>query len=214
MIKVGEIYETNNYGTLEVIEYVNSTRVRVRFIGTGYERYAFARHVREGVVKDHYCPSIYGIGYLGIGEYPCSINSKITKVYSTWYAMFTRCYDPKWLSIYPTYKGCKVSPEWYCLQDFGAWFDKHYIEGLELDKDTRIKGNKIYSPDTCMFITQDENKVAAQAITGTFCSPETERIEVYNIAEFARERGLSKSGLYAVKNGKRKTHKGWTKWPD
>ena len=214
MIKVGEIYETNNYGTLEVIEYVNSGMVRVRFIDTGYEKYTQAGNIHRGGVKDLLAPSVWSVGYLGMGPYRAYIDTEQTKVYTTWKGMLERCYSVKCQSKHPTYKGCTVVETWHNFQVFAEWFETHYIEGYELDKDTLVEGNKVYGPDTCMFITRAENMIIARAVTAIFRSPAGEKYEVYNVAQFSREQGLHQGHLIAVKNGKRKTHKGWTKWPD
>ena len=37
------------------------------------------------------------------------------------------------------------------------WFDKNYIEGWHLDKDLIVKGNKVYSPTTCMLPPGDKH---------------------------------------------------------
>ena len=214
MIKIGEIYPSNNYGDMEVIEYVNCNRVLIRFIATGYERYAASGDIRKGRVKDPYSPSVAGIGYLGLGDYVTKINREHTKEYQVWRDMLRRCYETKSLEKRPTYKGCTVVPEWHNFQVFSAWFIENYILGYHLDKDIKITGNRIYGPDTCMFVTPAENTEAAWAVTAIFKSPESDRVEVYNIAKFARENGLDGRHLTNVKNGKLKQHKGWTKWPD
>ena len=210
VIQVGEIYETNNFGTLEVIEYINFSKVRVRFLATGYEKFARATSIRNGAVKDLLVPSVCGIGYLGEGTCKVSANGRSTKVYSTWLGMLVRCYDPKTQIRQPTYVGCSVAKEWQCFQTFATWFNEHYIDGYHLDKDIKVPGNKVYGPDTCMFVSRDENNSASHASTVVFKSPEGERVEVTNIRKFAREHGLQQSNLSALNTGKQKTHKGWT----
>ena len=214
MIKVGEIYETNNYGTLEVIRYINSKKVRVRFVETGYERYTQAGDIYRGVVKDPLSPSVCGVGYLGVGDYVTKIKGEHTKEYQTWNNMLKRCYADTSLKRYPSYAGCTVSRGRHNFQVFATWFTDNYLDGYPLDKDIKIPGNKVYGPDTCMFVTPEENVEAAMAVTAVFRSPTGERHEVYNVAQFSREQGLHKGHLIGVKNGKRKTHKGWTKWSD
>ena len=214
VIKVGEIYPSNNCGDMEVIEYVNTRKVLVRFIQTGFERYTYAHCIRIGGVKDPCSHSIYGVGYLGEGTYKVSVSGKTTKEYDTWHSMLRRCYGPKAMGGQSTYIGCTVVNDWHNFQVFGKWFTKHYIEGYELDKDIKVLGNKVYGPDTCMFVTHTENTVAARAITVTFKNPEGGRVEVYNIRKFARENGLIHSALSNVKNGKRNHHQGWTLWKE
>lgn len=80
----------------------------------------------------------------------------VKKAYQTWNNMMTRCYNKKWQERFPTYVGCMVCEEWHDYQVFSKWFyDNYYkIEGhrMDLDKDILHKGNKIYSPDTCVFV--------------------------------------------------------------
>ena len=210
VMQVGEIHETSNYGTLEVVEYINSNKVGIKFIVTGYKRYTTAQNIRKGQVKDSFIPIVYGVGYMGDGPYKSSINKIKTKVYNTWNGMLERCYDPASLIKCPTYTGCSVVKEWHNFQVFAAWFTDNYIEGYDLDKDIKVKGNKVYGPDTCMFVTHADNSEAALAITTVFRSPTGERVEVYNINKFAKENSLTGTHLSGVRLGKLKQHKGWT----
>ena len=57
-IKVGEIYTSTSCGNMEVIEYVNASKVRIRFLDTGYERYTAAKEVRSGKIRDLLTPSV------------------------------------------------------------------------------------------------------------------------------------------------------------
>jgi hypothetical protein len=52
----------------------------------------------------------------------------------------------------PTYVGCSVSPDWLRFSMFLAWMQRQDWQGKQLDKDILIPGNKIYSPDTCVFV--------------------------------------------------------------
>lgn len=77
---------------------------------------------------------------------------KDSKIYSVWYCMIDRCYNPAMHQKFPTYKDCEVCEEWLTFSNFKRWFDENYIEGYHLDKDILVKGNKIYGPDTCCFV--------------------------------------------------------------
>lgn len=62
---------------------------------------------------------------------------------------------------------------------------------------------------------ESRQKIAeAGAKTYHFLSPEKELVTVTNAAAFCRDNGLIKFHLYAVHTGKRKSHKGWTKFID
>ena len=72
--------------------------------------------------------------------------------YKTWKHMLMRCYDAKYQDSRPTYKKCTVSDNWLTLTNFKGWMEKQNWEGLQLDKDLLIEGNKVYSPETCVFV--------------------------------------------------------------
>lgn len=73
--------------------------------------------------------------------------------YSAWIKMLERCYSAKSQERYPTYRGCSVSTEWLTFSNFKAWMEGQDFEGKHLDKDLLLEGNKIYSADTCVFVT-------------------------------------------------------------
>ena len=71
--------------------------------------------------------------------------------------MLKRCYSAKEQERYPTYKGCSVSGDWHTFSNFKSWMEKQQWEGMQLDKDLLVVGNKVYSPETCVFVTQMVN---------------------------------------------------------
>ena len=73
--------------------------------------------------------------------------------YQTWKDMINRCYSIKLQERYPTYKGCSVTDEWLTFSNFRAWMATQDFEGKQLDKDLLIEGNKVYSPETCVFVS-------------------------------------------------------------
>lgn len=102
---------------------------------------------------------IYNKGITDKGKYQPYIDGKKSKVYGVWQGMLQRCYDVKLHKRYPTYIGCSVCEEWLYFQNFAEWFEENYKEGLQLDKDLRVRGNKIYSPETCCFVTNKVNNL-------------------------------------------------------
>lgn len=77
--------------------------------------------------------------------------------YRIWASMIDRCYSDKTQNKNPTYRGCSVSEEWLTFSVFKGWMEKQNWEGRHLDKDLLFEGNKIYSADTCVFVTQAVN---------------------------------------------------------
>ena len=77
--------------------------------------------------------------------------------YTTWKDMLRRCYDKKYQASKPTYIGCIVCEEWMIFSNFKKWMESQDWQGKQLDKDLLKTGNKIYSPDFCVFISPDVN---------------------------------------------------------
>ena len=75
--------------------------------------------------------------------------------------MLARNYDPYTQSKQPAYIGCSVCEEWLCFQNFAEFYINHpsYGLGYNLDKDLLVKGNKVYSPETCTMLPPDLNVV-------------------------------------------------------
>lgn len=74
--------------------------------------------------------------------------------------MLTRCYNHKSLKKNPSYIGCSVCDEWLTYSNFKRWYEdpiNGYREGYHLDKDILVKGNKVYSPETCCFVPHSIN---------------------------------------------------------
>ena len=157
---VGEIFKTKNCGNLLVTKYINYENVYVRFIDTGYETVARIDHIRDGSVRDKYLPTVYGIGVLG--DEIAKVNGEHTSEYKRWSSMLMRCYDDKYHSKFQTYVGCSVSDNFKYFPYFKEWCNQQVgfnIEGFELDKDILVKGNKIYSEDTCCFVPREINSL-------------------------------------------------------
>lgn len=90
------------------------------------------------------------------------------KIYQTWKNMLWRCHvDPK-KTKKPTYAGCSVCNEWLRFSNFKSWAEMQPWEGKELDKDIIYQGNKVYSPETCVFIDSIVNTfvIAREASRG------------------------------------------------
>lgn len=103
---------------------------------------------------------IYGVGINDINR-----NLKGNKLYVVWKSMFARSYSTKFLASNPQYRGCSVDPRWHRLSDFKQWFDKNYKPGYQLDKDILNPGNKIYGPDTCVFVPEYVNRLFKPMLT-------------------------------------------------
>lgn len=77
--------------------------------------------------------------------------------YSKWRGMLERCYSLSYKSKNPTYKNVTACEEWHTFSNFRKWMVLQDWEGKHLDKDIVCPNNKVYSPETCMFVTRDVN---------------------------------------------------------
>ncbi|EPK1682101.1 hypothetical protein RFD78_000815 [Klebsiella aerogenes] len=110
---------------------------------------------------------IYGFGVNDSGF--CSaakINGKCVnhRAYAAWKGMFKRCYCESYKKDMKTYEGCSVDVRWHKFSEFYRWWKLNYVEGWHLDKDIISPGNKIYSPDLCVYIPPSLNSFVSLAI--------------------------------------------------
>ena len=162
---VGKVCKSKSSGDFKILKYNDAYNVDVQFLKTGYETAVELGVIRKGEVKDPYSPSVFGVGLLGT-KYPSTINGRNTKEYEIWCSMLKRCYNDDFKKKRPTYEGCEVSENFKSYDYFYEWchnqigFDN---EGWHLDKDLLVKGNKVYSESTCVFIPQEINKILTKS---------------------------------------------------
>ena len=100
---------------------------------------------------------IFGVAYVGNTTVKNLQTHKDKESYKCWYHMIRRCYENKDTS----YKDCSVCEEWLCYANFEKWYDDNYwecgSETMHLDKDILKHGNRIYSPNNCIFVPKDIN---------------------------------------------------------
>lgn len=77
--------------------------------------------------------------------------------YDRWTAMMKRCYSNWYQKENKTYSECIVCEEWLIFSNFKAWMETQDWEGKHLDKDILFEGNKLYSPETCVFVSRKLN---------------------------------------------------------
>lgn len=162
--KTGEEYYNNKGCLMRIVEDNGYFDITVEFqdeykakVHTSYN------HILSGEVKNPYYHSVYGVGITG-NKYPTKIDGKRTKECVAWYAMIRRCFDEKIKDKNPTYKDVTCCDEWLLYDNFYEWlhsqenFNKWYDnDGWNVDKDILVKGNKIYSPETCCLVPHNVN---------------------------------------------------------
>lgn len=147
--RLNMVLPTDKYGDVVVVDYKDTHNVTVKFINTGTIVKTKWYHIKSGV-KDYNQATLYGVGIYGKEK----ADTK-TKSYKTWNRMLERCYKNL-----KNYELCTVSDNFKNFSYFENWRKTQVgCENISwhLDKDILVKGNKIYSEDTCCFVPQEIN---------------------------------------------------------
>lgn len=129
--------------------------------------------------------------------------STLLPAYTAWLNMLRRCYDKSHYTKFPTYARCSVCEEWLRFSNFLAWYNEHYRDGYELDKDIIRKGNKVYCPEYCEYVPKKINYL--------LCKSNGKR-GIFPIGvTYKKDRGMFKA--YMLIN-RRQTHLGYFENPD
>lgn len=155
--RIGETYKTNEGYIVKIIEYNGANNIIVEFQDEYKAKVkAYFGNLKKGTLRNPYDKDEFGCY---IGETKTTENKILKKSYSHWYRM-TRRVNGK---DYETYNDISMCDEWLCFANFEKWFDENYYEleneQMELDKDILIKRNKIYSPNTCIFVPHRINSL-------------------------------------------------------
>lgn len=161
-VLVGSVFPVNGGGFATVINYINSRNVVIEHNDAHKLRSVVrADNLRRGKVKNPYKPNIYGVGFIGVGDFKCSENGRMTHEYCTWVGVLERVYSDKFHKKNPTYKGCTIDPSWHSFQVFAKWYtESEYSElNYHLDKDLIKKDNKRYCPEFCTLVPREINNL-------------------------------------------------------
>lgn len=163
--RVGEV-GYNNHGTkMIIIEYNSATDITIEFQD---ERKYKVFHVlysnfKNGMIRNPYDKTTYGVGYLGEGKYKISENKNRTLAGVAWDSMMERCYSSKFKEKHPNYIDSYVCEEWHCFQNFAEWFYNNYykINGqrMEVENNILLKNNKKYCPEYSIISPQRINNL-------------------------------------------------------
>lgn len=148
---------------MKIVEYNGHRDVVVEFqdehkakVHTAYGNF------KRSQVRNPYDKTVYDVGYLGEGKYKVYIDQDhLEPVYNVWRTLLGRCCTERHREQFPAYADCTVCEEWLCYQNFAEWWNQNMYhvgtERMHLDKDILFKGNKIYSPKTCILVPQRIN---------------------------------------------------------
>jgi hypothetical protein len=165
---LSERHQSNTTGWFTILQRTGKQCV-IQFDETGYTTTVNIDNARAGKVKDPYYKTIYGVGFLGEfdkRDFPYWKQAK-----QLWRNMMKRCYCEKDNGTYAQ-RGVTVDTRWHCfanflediaqLENFHMWLKGHTAgTKYNLDKDLKVDGNKVYSKELCMFVTDSDNKSAA-----------------------------------------------------
>lgn len=133
--------------------------------------------------------------------------------YQAWKSMLERCYYAKYQERQPTYIGCTVSKEWLTFSNFKAWMEKQDFVDKHLDKDLLFEGNKVYSPETCVFVsgmvnmfTNDSGATRRKWLIGVYWCKQTDKFRAQCRNPFTKKQ--EKLGLFTCEQ---EAHEAWLK---
>lgn len=170
-IEVGTIYMTKTIAPEEyIVEEILSSRlhlggVKIRYLVGDFSKYYDARAIRCGNIRSPFQRAVFGVGYLGVGDFSASKeDGSKSLAYGRWMAILSRCYNKIQHERDNSYKGCTVHEEWHNFQNFAKWFhgQKFHSIGHHVDKDLLIPCNTEYSSEACCLLPPLINS----AITG------------------------------------------------
>jgi hypothetical protein len=108
---------------------------------------------------------VYGVG-INDADYAVQVNETVDgkqrrvwvcPFYSVWVEMIKRGYSKNLKIKRPTYQDVVVCEQWHRFSSFKSWMEQQDWEGKQLDKDLLVKGNKVYSPEACVFVSAMTN---------------------------------------------------------
>lgn len=150
-MEIGKLYTSNNSGQFEVLSRHPGSFLTIRFVDTQNTVFVRKGNALKGNVRDAKRRNYYDIGYIGDTEE----NIKNSRTFNVWQGMLSRCYAP---SGNESYKDCEVCEEWQCYTTFKGWYENQQHHTLyQIDKDLLFRGNRTYSPETCVLLPKAIN---------------------------------------------------------
>lgn len=151
--RIGTIINNISGLRMKCLDYRNSMDIDVEFLESGniVKNIQWNNFIR-GKVKDKCVDECY---------IPTD-----SKEHRTWYQMLRRCCNAQVKEDKPTYKDASCCKEWLSYMNFCQWLcsQENYeiwktLKWSAIDKDILIKGNKIYSPETCCLVPVNVNNL-------------------------------------------------------
>lgn len=173
MVKVKEDLTGRRFGSWTVIQqvedyiYPSNGQHRAQWLcqcDCGKQRYILETNLKGHKSTSCGCRARTTILGKGVCDLEIYADEKTCHAYQLWSNIINRCYNQTIKEKYPSYQNCCVCEEWLLFSNFKQWFDeeKQWYHGesrLEVDKDILQKGNKLYSPDTCVVVPHAINAI-------------------------------------------------------
>ncbi|OSM14690.1 hypothetical protein BTH38_04645 [Bacillus toyonensis] len=221
---VGKRFDTNSCNSFTVLRRTNEMRgtnylYEIEFDevnGVKYKTLVTKSNISNRGIRNPFYPKVAGVGYTGNAQ---RFDHEI--IYSRWNGILQRCYNKK-DKRYKHYgaTGARVCERWhnfeYFLEDFVKLhgFDEEKLDQLEIDKDFIGDGQRLYSPETCILVSKEENNKEMQERTKhrkfMAIAPDGTKHISNNQSLFAKLHGLKPSNVSAALNGRLKKYKKWT----
>jgi hypothetical protein len=206
--RLGEERYNNQGYLMKIIEYKAYNNVIVEFQDDyKYKTKTNYRAFLDGLIKNRYHKSLCNVGYLG--ENDTCLNGKVKQSYKKWFRMMERCYYKNYMNS-KAYDDCYVCETWHNYSEFEAWHDNNYYEcGKEmmcLDKDILRGEEKIYSPETCMYIPQKINNFFIGSNKEKSGASKYSHCDVYNV-RISSKNGRVNLGNYKTVEEAHKVYK-------
>lgn len=155
--RLGEEYYNKNGFHMVITKYNSANDIEVTF-DNGYVVKTNYKMIKNGWVKNRSAATVLNHGV--IGKCKVSYKNKATKEYRAWQGMLVRCFSENYKTKKPTYKDVSCCEEWLNFETFLTWvksqenysYFQNNKSNWQLDKDILIKGNKVYSPETCSIV--------------------------------------------------------------
>lgn len=136
-------------------------------------------------------------------------------------SMIQRCYDENHKK-FKNYggRGVTVDKKWHRLKGFledfdsiDGWDEEEFLNRrLQLDKDTKILGNKVYSKETCQWISPEENIKVKPSYQNKYIGVRIDgyKESFFNIEEFCKKYpDVHRTAVKPVAEGKKAFSAGW-----
>lgn len=153
-IRDGDKFTNQQGSEFCVKKYTSAAKIVIEFMSpVRYSVNTNMGNIKKGHVHNKYLPTVAGVGI--IGDFKVDVKSKL---YNTWVHMLKRVYTPRTKLEVVNYGDCSVQNEWLNIENFAEWFNIQNLENnWEIDKDLLIKGNRVYSESSCIFLPREVN---------------------------------------------------------